>query len=117
MKQRLSIRSLLKYLNTLPKQNFSGKVENTDFTYSKVEVYWPCEWLEGGITIVDSPGVGEDQHLTELVKKYIPLASGFIYVINTINAGGLDPDRVCTFLKKIHHKYFNGSKTHISYLG
>ena len=62
-----------------------------------MEVFWPCEWLRGGITIVDSPGVGEDSELTELVKQYLPKASGFIYVINTPNAGGIDPDRVCPY--------------------
>ena len=43
---------------------------------------------------MDSPGVGEDDELTEMVKEYIPRASGFVYVINTPNAGGIDPDRV-----------------------
>ena len=64
------------------------------FDISKVEVYWPCEWLKGGVTIVDSPGVGESPELTEMVKQYLPKAFGFIYVINTPNAGGIDPDRV-----------------------
>ena len=67
---------------------------NQVYKYSRVEVHWPCEWLKGGITIVDSPGVGEDPELTELVKRYLPKSFGFIYVINTPNAGGIDPDRV-----------------------
>ena len=64
------------------------------FMYNRVEVFWPCDWLKGGITIVDSPGIGEDADLTELVKEYLPKAFAFIYVINTPMAGGIDPDRV-----------------------
>ena len=69
--------------------------DRTDsFDFERVEVYWPCEWLKGGITIVDTPGVGENDELTELVKKYLPKVSAFIYVINTPNAGGINKDRV-----------------------
>ena len=67
---------------------------DSKFSFKKAEVFWPCEWLRGGVTIVDSPGVGEDEELTELVKSYVPKASAFIYVINTPNAGGIQPDRV-----------------------
>ena len=80
-------------------------MKDTKFEYSKVEVYWPCEWLKGGFTIVDSPGVGEDDELTKLVQEYIPLASGFIYVINTPNAGGINEDRVCFFINLISQHY------------
>ena len=43
---------------------------------------------------MDSPGVGESQDLTNLVKEYMPKAFGFIYIINATNAGGIQPDRV-----------------------
>lgn len=44
--------------------------------------------------IVDSPGIGESREITEMVKQYLSYASAFIYVINSSNAGGLQPDRV-----------------------
>ena len=44
--------------------------------------------------IVDSPGIGESREMTRLVKEYLPSAFAFIYVINSGNAGGLQPDRV-----------------------
>ena len=44
--------------------------------------------------MVDSPGVGESIEMTKLVKEYLPDAFAFIYVINSSNAGGLQPDRV-----------------------
>lgn len=67
---------------------------SASFEHVRVEILWPCDWLKGGIVIVDSPGVGENEELTDMVKQYIPHASGLIYVINTPNAGGIDSDRV-----------------------
>ena len=40
--------------------------------------------------------------MTDLVKSYLPSAFAFIYVINSSNAGGLQPDRVATALKYIY---------------
>ena len=50
---------------------------------------------QGGIVIVDSPGIGESREITQTVKEFLPTAFAFIYVINSSNAGGLQPDRVC----------------------
>ena len=44
-----------------------------------------------GLTIIDSPGVGETD---EMVIQYLPKAFAFIYVINSANAGGVQKDRV-----------------------
>ena len=43
---------------------------------------------------MDSPGIGESRQMTQMVKDYFPTAFAFIYVINSGNAGGLQPDRV-----------------------
>ena len=50
------------------------------------------------MVIVDSPGIGESREMTRMVKEYLPTAFAFIYVINSSNAGGLQPDRVRQFL-------------------
>ena len=44
--------------------------------------------------IVDSPGVGESEDMSELVLNYLPHAFCFMYVINSVNAGGIQGDRV-----------------------
>eukprot|EP00058_Branchiostoma_floridae_P009605 XP_002595093.1 hypothetical protein BRAFLDRAFT_90203 [Branchiostoma floridae] len=49
---------------------------------------------DGGIFIVDSPGVGESDEMDEHVSKYLSKAHAFIYVINSANAGGVNKDRV-----------------------
>ena len=43
---------------------------------------------------MDSPGVGESGIMDDMVKEYLPEAFAFIYVINSVNAGGIQRDRV-----------------------
>jgi len=50
--------------------------------------------FQQGIVIVDSPGVGEADIMDDIVKEYLPEAFAFIYVINSVNAGGIQRDRV-----------------------
>lgn len=50
--------------------------------------------------IVDSPGIGENAKMDEVVIHYLPEAFAFIYVINSANAGGVQQGRVRTIKKK-----------------
>lgn len=62
--------------------------------YEKVELFWPHNLLKENVVIVDSPGIGESFIMDDIVKKYLPEAFAFIYVINSENAGGIQRDRV-----------------------
>ncbi|XP_066280830.1 uncharacterized protein [Branchiostoma lanceolatum] len=62
--------------------------------YNRIELFLTIPLLKGGITIVDTPGVGENEKLSNMVKSYLPTAFGFIYVINSGNAGGVQLDRL-----------------------
>ncbi|XP_022810062.1 uncharacterized protein LOC111347067 [Stylophora pistillata] len=62
--------------------------------YEKVELFWPHNLLKENVVIVDSPGIGESPIMDDIVKKYLPEAFAFIYVINSENAGGIQRDRV-----------------------
>ena len=44
--------------------------------------------------IVDSPGIGESDVMSEFVLNYLSRAFCFMYVINSENAGGVQEDRV-----------------------
>ena len=46
------------------------------------------------MVIVDSPGIGDSEHVSKIVLEYMPQACAFVYVINSPNAGGLQEDRV-----------------------
>ena len=50
--------------------------------------------FQAGVSLVDSPGVGESPFLNEMVQNYLSQAFGFIYIINSSNAGGIQPERV-----------------------
>ncbi|KAI8483285.1 hypothetical protein Bbelb_390260 [Branchiostoma belcheri] len=66
--------------------------------YNRIELFLGIPLLKGGITIVDTPGVGENKRLSDMVKAYLPTAFGFIYVINSGNAGGVQGDRSAIFV-------------------
>ncbi len=50
--------------------------------------------IQEGVVFVDTPGIGGSYSLD--MEKYMDKALGFIYVINTDDAGGIHRDRVCT---------------------
>ncbi|XP_078686478.1 uncharacterized protein LOC144919115 isoform X2 [Branchiostoma floridae x Branchiostoma belcheri] len=60
---------------------------------AKIEIFWPIAFLKGGVTIVDSPGVGESEMMDDIIAKYIPSAFAFIYIIDSSRAGGVQQDR------------------------
>ena len=51
------------------------------------------------VMIVDSPGIGESEVMSEFVLSYLPRAFCFLYVINSDNAGGVQEDRVSIFIE------------------
>ena len=57
-------------------------------------------FVQGGVVIVDSPGIGDAEQVNKIALEYLPQAYAFIYVINSVNAGGIQEDRVCFKLLK-----------------
>ncbi|KAL4236331.1 hypothetical protein ACF0H5_004718 [Mactra antiquata] len=66
--------------------------------YKQVDVYWPIPVLQDHITIVDTPGIGENDTLTEVLLSYLPKAVAFIYVVNSANSGGIQDDHLLRIL-------------------
>jgi len=54
--------------------------------------------------IVDSPGVGESDVMSEFVLNYLSRAFCFMYVINSENAGGVQEDRVSNAIVRMLRK-------------
>lgn len=47
----------------------------------EVSVAYPAPWLEGGIRLVDTPGIGSvHQHNTEVTRQFLPQADAVIFV-------------------------------------
>ncbi|KAK6175346.1 hypothetical protein SNE40_013831 [Patella caerulea] len=69
----------------------------------EIEIYLPAEILKSGITIVDTPGFGENEKLNRIVAEFLSskTISAFIYLIKTDNAGGVQEDRLLDFLRDI----------------
>jgi predicted GTPase len=57
-------------------------------------VHWPVPFLMGGLYLIDSPGVGESELMTQRVTAYMKEAVTFIYIINTTAAGGMTEGRL-----------------------
>mgnify|MGYP000311331847 FL=1 len=45
--------------------------------------------------LVDTPGIEGGNNVDQRLQKYLTRAFGFIYVINTNTAGGVQQSRVC----------------------
>ncbi|XP_060075715.1 uncharacterized protein LOC132555385 [Ylistrum balloti] len=66
----------------------------------------PCEILRCGLVIVDSPGIGENEAMDNVIADFIRENEimGYIYVIKSDNAGGVDEDRLLAMLKMVIDK-------------
>ena len=51
--------------------------------------------------IIDSPGVESDDETDQMVIQYLPQAFAFIYVINSMNGGGIQKSKVSATDSKI----------------
>ncbi|XP_069125049.1 uncharacterized protein [Argopecten irradians] len=69
--------------------------------YSRVEIFWPIDILESGIVIVDTPGIGASRQLSKSVERFLSKSFGFIYIINSSNAGGVQKGRLKDFLQLV----------------
>ena len=78
-----------------------GDRQAEDFPYNRIEIYWPLDWLPEGVCLVDTPGIGESQELTDLVTQTLKQVFGVIYVVNPGNAGGISKDRVRLWIHKL----------------
>lgn len=72
-----------------------------------------CYWQEG-VVLVDTPGIGGGNNVDQRLGQYLHAAFGFLYVINTNTAGGVQSSRVgrcfvyclviLMYLRKIQHR-------------
>nr|XP_034307373.1 uncharacterized protein LOC105333658 isoform X2 [Crassostrea gigas] len=76
--------------------------ENTDESpYERIVIQYPFPLLEKGIVLVDTPGIGESKTLVKHVSRYLEKSFGFIYVVNSSNAGGVHEGRLKDFLRTV----------------
>ncbi|XP_056001412.1 uncharacterized protein LOC125654391 isoform X2 [Ostrea edulis] len=69
--------------------------------YERIVIQYPFPLLEEGIVLVDTPGLGESKTLIKHVSRYLEKSFGFIYVVNSSNAGGVHEGRLKDFLRTV----------------
>ncbi|XP_062568509.1 uncharacterized protein LOC134230692 [Saccostrea cucullata] len=57
--------------------------------------------MQGNVLLVDPPGIGESEALTNILKEILPNAVAFIFMVNVSNSGGVQEDRLIEILKTI----------------
>lgn len=67
-----------------------------------IDVYWPIALLKNQVNVilVDTPGLGDNEEMVDILLKYLPNAVAFIYVINTANAGGIENNKILRILER-----------------
>lgn len=77
----------------------------------EVEVFIPSELLKCGLMLVDTPGIGENEAMEEMLMKFINEnhIQGFIYVIKIDGGdGGVQADRILKLLNMVLEKQRSG---------
>ncbi|KAL3853221.1 hypothetical protein ACJMK2_016777 [Sinanodonta woodiana] len=83
--------------------------EYNESPYKHVQITWPCDVLEEGIVIVDTPGIGGAGQLSKYIAQYLKKSFGFIYVMTSTGAitKGRLPDFLRTVINSAGEEGFN----------
>ncbi|KAK3579087.1 hypothetical protein CHS0354_029946 [Potamilus streckersoni] len=73
--------------------------EYNESPYKHVQITWPCDVLEEGIVIVDTPGIGGAGQLSKYIAQYLKKSFGFIYVMTS--TGAITKGRLPDFLRTV----------------
>ncbi|XP_052782313.1 uncharacterized protein LOC128218694 [Mya arenaria] len=75
--------------------------ENDDNPFERVELYYPFKTLSKEVVIVDTPGIEGGNNVDQSLEVYLKKSFGFLYVINTNAAGGVQQGRLGHLLKTV----------------
>lgn len=65
-----------------------------DFLYIFKRIINLFLFQRGNVVLVDTPGIGDSDHLRQILEEYIPKAVAFVFIVDVSRAGGLQKDRV-----------------------
>ena len=74
--QRVPVEDLSKYVTKITKES-----EKISGTVEKAIVYYPCQFCQNGVQIIDTPGLNDDERMTMISEKVIPTLDAIIMVI------------------------------------
>jgi len=60
-------------------------------------------YFKNPLYIVDTPGIGTNEHFDDYIMEFLPHAAGLVYVVNVFNAGGVQRHgvRLCDYLEEL----------------
>ncbi|KAL3883407.1 hypothetical protein ACJMK2_029674 [Sinanodonta woodiana] len=78
---------LRRELESITKKLLSG--DGDEEPLKVIDIYWPISSLHENIVLVDTPGIGERDVLTKQVVEFVPKYAGYIFVVDSSRAGGV----------------------------
>ncbi|KAK3585743.1 hypothetical protein CHS0354_020317 [Potamilus streckersoni] len=66
-----------------------------------IDIYWPVSSLHENVVLVDTPGIGERDALTRQVVEFVPKAAGYIFIIDSSHAGGVQDSGIKKLIEAI----------------
>ncbi|CAG5127186.1 unnamed protein product [Candidula unifasciata] len=97
------VKAVLK--NKLTQQEM--KEREVESSVKEIIIGMPADILKSGVILVDTPGIGENEVMDDVTMNFIKSThvSAFIYVIKSDTAGGIQEDRLLSFLRAIKEQY------------
>lgn len=74
--QNIAVEDLSKYVTKITKES-----EEMSATVEKAVVYYPCQFCQNGVQIIDTPGLNDDERMSDISEKVIPTLDAIIMVI------------------------------------
>lgn len=82
--RRVPFEELSKYVTKITTEN-AGTADNVDYA----AVYCPCLFCQNGVQIVDTPGLNDDERMTEISEKVVPTLDAIIMIIHAGSPFGM----------------------------
>ncbi len=74
--QSIDVEDLSKYVTKITKES-----EEMSANVEKAVVYYPCQFCQNGVQIIDTPGLNDDERMSDISEKVIPTLDAIIMVI------------------------------------
>lgn len=74
--KKIAVEELSKYVTKITKES-EEMAKNVD----KVVVYYPCQFCQNGVQIIDTPGLNDNERMSEISENVIPTLDAIIMVI------------------------------------
>ncbi|XP_064633018.1 uncharacterized protein LOC135491220 [Lineus longissimus] len=89
------------FLEVLKERIEAREDESSHGVFKRIEINLNNVFLkETEVTIIDTPGVGDNAQTTKMVHEHLQDAFGFLFIINTANRGGVH-DRICDLANEV----------------